>query len=524
MSQLSNEQLILLDNLIYLNGVASLENIGLTLKQIIEKNIYSKGELKVNIETEDNETEACQTKEEWIQIIKAILNDPTLRNLTLVNSYEHDNEKRDATDDTGSRFICLDDGEGNQTVVIRGSNCDLHWGDNFAGLTESDTPLQKEAYTWVNSLPYTNLTITGHSKGGNLATYCAISDKVSRVLSYDGQGFSDVYLNKYGPLIAANKDKITLIAASEDFVHGLLASIYGEIILIDSNNLTLGQTLGLNILNFVSKLSPKRTPLEILDCIDSATLYHCPNRVLNFYSDESVSLKKEGKPDSTVEFLNDFSLYILEHGTPEQKEKLIKLGSALLGDGSYIELIATMFLPNSSLQDLFICFLAEKYGCSQLSEAVSIWLAVSDYLKKILLLGDSPLNFPSDKISNLTNANANNQYKNIVRDFTRNSYDLLIGKFKNDHSEDHSWIIPDNYTWTTNVHSKIQINLQAKNNLIKQHLNDVYSTGIKSTQEITTIFNCVYNIDANYSKKVNSNNELLTKANNKMTELINSIV
>lgn len=521
MSQLSNEQLILLNNLIYLNDVASLENIGLTLEQIIEKKIYSNGDLKVNIDTEGNDTEACQTKEEWIQIIKAILNDPTLRNLKLTNSYEHDNKKRDAKDDTGSRFICLDDGEGNQTVVIRGSNCNVHWDDNFAGLIESDTDLQQEAYNWVNSLPYTNLTITGHSKGGNLATYCATSDKVSRVLSYDGQGFSDEYLKKYGPLIAANKDKITLIAASEDYVHPLLYPFYGEIIEIDSNSLTLGQTLGLNIISIFS-IFLSQYP-NTFNSVDSAALYHCPNRVLNFNSDGSVSLKKEGKPDPTVKFLNDFSLYIVEHGTPEQKEKLIKLGSAFLGNGSYIELLTTMFLPNSSLKELFICFLSEKYGCSQLSDAVSIWFTICDYIKRSSVPGANLSSSPIDRILDLQNTNSNNQYKNIVRDFTRDTYNLLTGKFKNDHSEDHIWIIPDNYTWTTNVHSKIQIDLQEKNKLIKKHLNDVYSAGIKSTQEITTIFNCVYNIDGNYSMKINSNNDLLTKANNKMVELINSI-
>lgn len=71
---------------------------------------------------------------------------------------------------------------------------------------------------------YDNITVAGHSKGGNLAQYCTItcSDQIDRCVSYDGQGMNTEYFQKYATEIAANRDKITCINCDGDYVNSLL--------------------------------------------------------------------------------------------------------------------------------------------------------------------------------------------------------------------------------------------------------------------------------------------------------------
>lgn len=67
----------------------------------------------------------------------------------------------------------------------------------------SDTIQQERAAEYINNLPlkYGNdLTVSGHSKGGNKAQYVTIvTDRVERCLSQDGQGFSPEFLKKNMP-------------------------------------------------------------------------------------------------------------------------------------------------------------------------------------------------------------------------------------------------------------------------------------------------------------------------------------
>lgn len=108
-------------------------------------------------------------------------------------------------------------------VAFKGTSGGREWKDNVEGLGVSDTECQQEALDYIESLPYDHITVTGHSKGGNKAMYVAItSDKVDRCVSFDGQGFSQEFIDKYWAEIQERGGKISNYSLDSDFVHCLL--------------------------------------------------------------------------------------------------------------------------------------------------------------------------------------------------------------------------------------------------------------------------------------------------------------
>jgi hypothetical protein len=131
-------------------------------------------------------------------------------------------------DDKAALISYLKDEEGNAYVVFRGTAAG-EWPDNFSGAYLADTKQQKAALAYINSIDADNITVVGHSKGGNKAKYVAIlSDKVTYCVSFDGQGFSPDFMEKYQDLVEKNKYKINCYALDEDFVNILMNDIYQE--------------------------------------------------------------------------------------------------------------------------------------------------------------------------------------------------------------------------------------------------------------------------------------------------------
>jgi len=129
-------------------------------------------------------------------------------------------------DDKKSLSAYFTDKEGNAYVVFRGTSSG-EWKDNFEGAFVTDTEQQQRALDYINSIDADHITVVGHSKGGNKAKYVALlSDKIDRCVAFDGQGFSQLFMEKYQDLIEANKHKITCYALDEDFVNILLYDIY----------------------------------------------------------------------------------------------------------------------------------------------------------------------------------------------------------------------------------------------------------------------------------------------------------
>jgi len=172
--------------------------------------------------------------ERFKQVLEEVQNSPGLQNIQIVNPQQGSGK-------SGITAACfVDKTDGAASVAFRGTDGSYKaWMDNFEGAGDSKaTPMQKAVKSYMDKLPekYTNITVTGHSKGGNLAAFATlVSDKVGRCVSYDGQGFSESFRNRFKDEIAANRKKIKTIAAYNDFVNIIMGSISGETVFVRNN-------------------------------------------------------------------------------------------------------------------------------------------------------------------------------------------------------------------------------------------------------------------------------------------------
>ncbi|MUG44357.1 Mbeg1-like protein [Paenibacillus woosongensis] len=346
MAELKENQLLLLNNLIYLQGVADSNNkkVGDIVDSFLYGNGLDKSRNLSKIGTDD-EYPCKMSKEEWLVILRAIEKDPQLRSLTVADGrtgvmFDKNGKTIRGSDgkplEAGMRAATFVDTQGEATVVFRGTGGDYEWHDNGQGGYLSDTQQQIAALEYIESLKYENITVTGHSKGGNKTQYVAIlSDKVDRALSFDGQGFSKEFIEKYKDRIEANKHKITSISAKDDFVNCLLNPIAGTIKYIDTEK-------------------------------QEQFIYnHRPNIVL----DENGQMRELTEQGDIPKFINEFTIYINE--TMEEPYRSYALDGVLAfmesgaegfeKEGDFQKWVgAAMVL--SHLDDYAFSKIAEEYG------------------------------------------------------------------------------------------------------------------------------------------------------------------
>jgi hypothetical protein len=141
--------------------------------------------------------------------------------------------------DGGIRGICFADikDDHNAVVVFRGTGGTYDaWADNVRGEYMADTKMQKLADDFVryDCGVYDNITVSGHSKGGNMAQYVTVTntDRVSRCVSFDGQGLGHTCAAAHESQIKAVAGRIKSISAHNDYVNLLLGCIAGECIFV----------------------------------------------------------------------------------------------------------------------------------------------------------------------------------------------------------------------------------------------------------------------------------------------------
>ena len=125
--------------------------------------------------------------------------------------------------------------ENEAIIAYKGTSGNNEWVDNVTGAYVKETQPQKEAADFANRMVrehnYTELTVTGHSKGANKAMYTTIMcNTVTRCVSFDGQGFSKDFLsdrNNISKILERSK-LITQYSLSSDFVHILLNQLPGS--------------------------------------------------------------------------------------------------------------------------------------------------------------------------------------------------------------------------------------------------------------------------------------------------------
>ena len=238
---------------------------------------------------------------EWTAILRAIKANARLMELRCVMR----NNEVFAT--------CYLDSFEDAYVTFRGTATGEEWLDDVKGAFGAETESQKKALGFIESLPFDNMTVAGHSKGGNKAQYIAIlSKKVARCISMDGQGFSREFLEKYPAEIAANASKIRNYSLATDYVHIHLFEIPGaEHIFCEGDQRLAG----------VRNHSSSAFYQYELDAEGHLQIVMTPEGQTNLIQ----TTENEG-----MQYLHEFSRFLLDNVPDERKEEATeRLGNAL---------------------------------------------------------------------------------------------------------------------------------------------------------------------------------------------------
>ena len=225
MAELNEEQLLLLSNLMYYHadGSGNSGSVADICRDILSG---SDSELKSRL-SGGFEDDIGDMKD----IAEAILSDPQMSSLQVA----------DTVDKNNVYATCFVDANGEATVAVRGTGGSYRaWKDNIQAAYDDDTLCQETMLDFANKLKkkgYSDITITGHSKGGNMAQYVTLlsDDLVDRCISFDGQGFNDHFIEKYKDEIAQNSGKIKSICAKNDYVSILLNTVAGETVYLNNS-------------------------------------------------------------------------------------------------------------------------------------------------------------------------------------------------------------------------------------------------------------------------------------------------
>jgi len=156
------------------------------------------------------------SRQEWMTVLDRALADEELVKMQVEKIEDLENGHKAALFTSGDHAY----------VIFRGTGGDKEWEDNAKGMTVTDTFHQQLASHFVArvSTLFKKITVAGHSKGGNKAQYAAIvlpSQCVDEAFSFDGQGFSTAFFEKYAREIEERKQIITLASERRGFVHAL---------------------------------------------------------------------------------------------------------------------------------------------------------------------------------------------------------------------------------------------------------------------------------------------------------------
>ena len=237
--ELSEKQLLLLDEFMY-SDIAP-KNEGRTLDEIITENYVDPATGQVSLEkiqqgvqngTLQLSGDLPKNPEYLADVMQQIHSDPHVNQLVIDRTTEEY--------EGGIRGACfVDPATGEATVAFRGTGGTYQqWSNNFEGYGDVSQQSEIDAANFINSLPYQNITVTGHSNGGNQAMYVTVvcGDKVDRCVSYEGQGGSNEFMEAYKNEIAQNQGKITNICAEKDFVSPLLNDYAGKTVYVKSDS------------------------------------------------------------------------------------------------------------------------------------------------------------------------------------------------------------------------------------------------------------------------------------------------
>lgn len=322
--ELTKEQVLLLNNLMYLSDTEPLKNIVKSDAATIEDFI---GTISINEIQDNKDYGSYMTGKDWKNLINAVKSDDQLMNMQIVETHV-DN---DPNGGGGISAVFVHPETKEAVVAFRGTS-EHEWKDNFTGGGPTDTVdgvstfQQENALNWYQSLDlskYETVTVTGHSKGGNKAKYITVLDNsVDRCLSFDGQGFSDEFIKEYSDEITWNQGKIFNINVDKDYVNLLLNDI-GNTIFYKGYDYGEG--------GFLEN--------------------HCPNTFCNFHSDGTFTMR-ESTRDENMTALDEMLNSYLRTLSPEDKKATLGLIGELVEQGfkgaDIIELLNILSTENNT--------------------------------------------------------------------------------------------------------------------------------------------------------------------------------
>lgn len=317
--ELTDEELCMLEQLCYLNaevaqaagaeeyaGISGRDG-GLSVQEILApfdgkalEQLREKGAEEVG--------SSCVSGEEWAGMI-SWLQQSRLREL----------EVRDAMPGEDGISLAVTYAhpgqEGHAVVAFKGTTGDGEWVDNIEGMRAADTAAQRQALRYIETQPYEQITVTGHSKGANKAMYVTLlSDRVTRCAAFDGQGFSGEFIGKYRAEIQSRAGRIRNYSIDTDFVHILLFPVPGS---------------------------------RQIYCrgfgIDNVKQHHSPNSFFSADTSGRLLTDADGRPvfvteeggrpvpeDPALTRLHRFTAYLLNNAPDGEKDQIIGFLSALV--------------------------------------------------------------------------------------------------------------------------------------------------------------------------------------------------
>ena len=221
--EIKKEQLITerLSALVYLDSLLTHKDAG------------KLGDIVAKMKNTEQNWPCRMSREEWFKVMDDIQANAGLSNLRIKAVEDvHEHIPNVLSSLAGHRAVLFGGSNGHDYVIFRGTGSNEEWEDNARGIFESDTLGQKAAAQFVKKAyknygkhtKFRRIIVAGHSKGGNKAQYSAITlpeEYVDLSFSFDGQGFSAAFLEKYINEIEQRKHVIHLISERRGFVHAL---------------------------------------------------------------------------------------------------------------------------------------------------------------------------------------------------------------------------------------------------------------------------------------------------------------
>ncbi|MDR0500078.1 MAG: DUF2974 domain-containing protein [Coriobacteriales bacterium] len=337
---MTDDELSILDALIYREVFKDEEHVGSTLSEILD-------------DLEADDLPCSMNTEEWQEVVDLAKDSPVLSRLVLKNA----NPDRNA----GNHMAYFVDPITNEGYLIFAGTADNEWLYDVQGSVIPDPENKQHMLEWVKSLGITEdnpVTVSGHSDGGNDAMYITITagKLVKRCLAVDAQGFSAAFLVKYNSEISANKHKIFARNQANDIVSALpLNSIVPK-----GHTETVGEWVDFQMPSIVSFLDPsqKQTSIVIIICALIFKAYsHMPNLTINAISEKrSTTKNKNTTPVAHSNSNKGTTGYVFgsckRDFTQKRKEELVAMTTGLYSECSSIlnyegDLWSAEGLPNT---------------------------------------------------------------------------------------------------------------------------------------------------------------------------------